>query len=202
MHSGAIVPEVTEWTTQVDSEYGYVQDPLQPTTAVSVGCQLGDGTAVLRGSAFTNLEYVAGASRIAIMGSNEPVALGGQRMAAAGVDFSMLTEAAEQSTALRNVLNEAYPVLVRPLPEWGDLPSVLYLSVDSVQREERRDLSLTLWNLVGNTVAAPTLNVLIPLWTYAQVEALWATYTAAQAAATSAAATYLDYQRDPSLGGA
>jgi hypothetical protein len=56
--------------------------------------------------------------------------------------------------------------------------------------------TLTHWQLSGDLVAAPTMNVLVPVWTYGTVAALWGTYQAAQTALASK--TYLDVLKSPS----
>jgi hypothetical protein len=52
-----------------------------------------------------------------------------------------------------------------------------------------------MWTLGGDLVAAPTMNVLIPIWTYGKVQALWATYQQAQT--TLSGKTYLDVLKSP-----
>jgi hypothetical protein len=55
--------------------------------------------------------------------------------------------------------------------------------------------TLTQWQITGSGVAAPTASLLVPVWTYGSVQALWATYQQAQT--TLAAKTYLDVQKSP-----
>lgn len=55
---------------------------------------------------------------------------------------------------------------------------------------------LVRWELVGDLVAAPTMNVLVPLWSYGDVKNLWSTYQQAQTAL--AGKTYLDVMKSPS----
>lgn len=200
VNSGAVFPELMFHTVTVDSDVGYIQDPLLPLGAVAVS---GDKSEhYLTGSAFQSLRYAVESTEVAILGSNEPVAMTGQRMAMSGVDMSMVTRAAEQASALRDLLAETPLVLVRPLPEWGPLPDLIYTVPQVI--EEPIDVSwggsFTRWNLVGSQVAPPSIQVLVSLWTYGEVEALWATYADAQAAATAYGATYLDEQRDPTMG--
>lgn len=196
-------PDSTTATVTLNAPTGWLQDPLVPQSAVSVGVQRGQGQATLRSTAFEVLERSLGTQLVPVLGSNEPVALSGQRLVESDVDFSLLTYAAEQNTALREVLRDAFPVLVRPLPGWGDLPSVMYLSAEDVTEERLRgkNTGVTRWRLSGDLVAAPTFNVLVPLWTYGDVEALWATYQQALDAALNVAATYLDELRDPTFAG-
>lgn len=197
--SGAVIPADQTATVTLDVTDGYIQDPLMPLGAVAVS---GDRDSLFfTGTAFQALEYAVASSEVSVLGSDEPVALTGQRLAASGISFDMITKAAEQAAALRATLRSPL-VLVRPLPNWGPLPDLIY-TVPSVV-EEPLDVSwggsFTRWTLRGNSVAPPSIQVLVALWTYDQVAALWSTYDDAQAAASAAAATYLDDQRDPTMG--
>lgn len=198
--SGSAIPLRATDSTTLDVEHGYIQDPLLPLGAVAVSGNLGDR--YFTGSAFQALEYAVESSQVSILGSDEPVALTGQRLAASGVSFDMITKAAQEATNLRNLLQVTPLVLVRPLPSFGPLPDLIY-TVPSVV-EQPVDVSwggsFTRWNLTGNTVAPPSIQVLVALWTYDQVAALWSTYNDAQAAASASAATYLADQRDPTMG--
>lgn len=197
---GAIIPLRLTDSVFIESTVGYVQDPLLPLGAVAVS---GDRDELyFTGSAFQELKYAVESNEVAILGSNEPVALTGQRMAMSGVDMSMITKAAEQASALRDLLAETPLVLVRPLPHWGPLPDLIYTvpSVVEAPVDVSWGGSFTRWNLVGNQVAPPSIQVLVSLWTYGDVEALWATYSDAQAAAVASGATYLADQRDPTMG--
>lgn len=201
--SGALLPELIQWTAFIESEVGFIQDPLMPLSGVPVHGDVDiDDHAVLTSEAFRKLTYAVESSSVSVLGSNEPVAMTGQRMAMSGFDFSVLTEAAEQSTALRNLLTAVGLVLIRPLPSWGPLPDLIY-TVPSVSEEPvygEYGATMTTWSLSGNTVRPPSIDVLVPLWTYADVEALWTNYAEAQAAADTTRASYLDVQRDPTMG--
>lgn len=206
--SGAEVPLRLADTTFVDVAAGYIQDPLVPGSAVPIlGKRRRDNSGVvLRGQAVTALEYGIGSSLVPILGSSEPVDLTGQRMVASGVDFSMLTRANEESTALRELLAKTAKILIRGLPHWQGLPDLAY-TVPRVTEMPGVDTSvgrITTWAITGNLSTPPSLSVLVPLWTYDDVEAIrqGMTYSDVQAAAVAATATYLDDQRDPTLGGA
>ncbi|MDQ0756068.1 hypothetical protein [Arthrobacter sp. B3I4] len=188
-------------TTRVDSVSGCIQDPLVPGSSVPVFGEFGpDGQAYLRDTAVKQLEYAADMSIMQVLGSPDPVALLGQRMSAAGVDMSMSTRAAQHAANLRNLLKQAPLVLVRPLPGWSAaLPGLCYLAAGKPTElpvDEAWGGSLIRWQLVGDLVAAPTMNVLVPLWTYGDVKGLWGTYQQAQTALSGK--TYLDTLKSPS----
>lgn len=188
-------------STRLDSETGCIQDPLVPGMSVPVHGKRGpNGEANLRGKAMQAFEYAADMSIVGILGSPDPVALMGQRMAAGGVDLSLATNAAQEAADLRNLLQQAPLVLVRPLPGWAAaLPGLCYLAAEApveLPVTESWGGSLIWWGLVGDLVAAPTMNVLVPLWTYGDVKALWGTYQQAQTALSGK--TYLDVLKSPS----
>lgn len=188
-------------TTTVNAASGCIQDPLVPGSAVPVFGEFpGGGQATLRGDALKALEYRADMSVMQILGSPDPVALMGQRMAAGGVDMSMVTDAAQEAANLRNLIQQAPLLLVRPLPHWAAaLPGLCYLAASAPTEmpvTEAWGGSLIRWQLVGDLVAAPTMNVLVPLWTYGDVKALWGTYQQAQTALSGK--TYLDVLKSPS----
>lgn len=206
--SGSVIPPQVRATAFLDVSEGLIQDPLIPSSHVPLVAFSGSGIPIptLAPTAFRKLTYDMGSSQERVLGSDTPVGFAGQRMVASGVDFSTLTDSAEQGTELRNLLMTAYPILVRPLPSWGDLPDLLYLDVSQPSEEPlnaHMGGTLTRWTLAGDQVTPPSLSVVVPLWTYDQVQEVWEGYTYAtlQAAAVAMDATYLDDQRDPTLGG-
>ncbi len=206
VHSGAVVPLRVADVVTLDTQWGSVQDPLVPSSMLPLSPQTYVGGVGFVTPSLQELTYEMGVELASILGSDEPVGLGGQRLAATGIDFRMVTDVAERSTALGNLLRQAYPLLIRPLPSWGDLPDLLYASYPAVvDATPRRVLGgrLFTWQVSGGTLVAPqSINVVVPIWTYADVEALWATYADAQAGAVAANATYMDVLKDPTLGGA
>lgn len=191
----------TQQSTTVNVTSGFIQDPLVPSSAIPLYENLSpNGEPMLQGQAISALEYAAGMNLVQILGSPNPVALMGQRISAANIDFSMVTTAAQQATNLRNLLRQAPLLLVRPLPTFGaSLPGLCYVaSAKPVEQPQftRWDGTVTKWQLSGDLVAAPTMNVLVPVWTYGTVAALWSTYQQAQTALASK--TYLDVLKSPS----
>lgn len=207
VHSGAVVPSTVSAQAVVPSDAGYVQDPLVPDTAVAISGAR-DGRPYFTSAAWEQLEYAMGQQLVPILGSDEPVALAGQRMAAAGIPFVMVTRAADQAGSLRSIVRTAHPICVRPLPSWPGadaLPDVLYLGAGSITEqpaELMNGVRMSRFRATGDVIAPGSMDVLVPIWTYADVEALWSTYAQKQAAAVAAGASYLDDLKDPTLGGA
>ncbi|MDF9748623.1 hypothetical protein [Arthrobacter sp. ES3-54] len=189
---------VTSSSVTVNSDTGWLMDPLVPQSAIPVVGGDGDDGPYLRGEALAQLEYAADVSLISVMGSDKPMALFGQRMAARGVPLSMGTRSAEQNARLRDLLMSSALVLFRPIPGFGiDLPGSMFVTVPSAV-EAPVDVAwggnLTWWDLKADTVAAPTLKVLTATFTYGDVALLFATYQQKQDAATG---TYLDDLKHP-----
>lgn len=190
---------VTSSSVTVNSETGWLMDPLIPQSAIPiVGSRDNNGTPYLRGEALAQLEYAADVSLINVMGSDKPMALFGQRMAARGVPLSMGTRSAEQNKKLKDLLLSSALLLFRPVPGFGiDLPGSMFVTVPTAT-EAPVDVAmggnLTWWDLQADTVAAPTLRVLTATFTYGDVALLFATYQQKQDATTG---TYLDDLKHP-----
>jgi hypothetical protein len=192
---------VTEQTTSVTSSTWWIQDPLVPSSAIAVNVSKQDSSLpYLTAAAVTALEYAAGMTIVPILGSSEPVALMGQRSIPAEVNFSMFTNAASVTTQLRNLIQQTPLLLLRPNGTRNNgVPGLAYYS--SMRPIEHPITvafggTLTNWEMKGDLVAAPSMNVLVPIWTYGTVSALWATYQAAQTA--HAGGSYLDDLKSPS----
>lgn len=191
----------TPGTTTVTSSTWWIQDPLAPSSAIPLAVSQQD-TAIptLTAAAVKALAYAADINIIPILGSSLPVALMGTRQVASGVDFSMFTRAAEATTTLRNLIQQTPLLLVRTNGVRNDgVPGLAYFASAKpveVPVTVAYGGTLTNWQLQGDLVAAPSLNVLVPIWTYGTVQALWATYQQAQT--TLAAETYLDVLKSPS----
>lgn len=182
---------------------GYIQDPLNPESAIKVYATAGpNGEPTLLPSALSKLQYKLDAEIVPIMGWNEPVGLLGQRMIASQVPFDMFTDAAQQATNLRNLLLAAALVLIRPGADWGDsLPGLCYVAPPD---PEELPIGVTFgaeyveWRFTATLLAAPQLALVIPFWTYQDWQALWATYQAAQTQYSGK--TYLAVRRNPPTG--
>ncbi|WP_314325431.1 hypothetical protein [Paenarthrobacter ilicis] len=185
------IPSATSW----------LMDPFIPQSAVPVvGRRNSKGDIVLRGPALSALEFSSDTSMFNVMGSREPIALFGERMAAKGIDLSMGTRSAEESKRLKDLLTSTSGFLFRPGPELDGVllkgtmflssPTVTQLPVDVGWGGE-----LTWWDFKGDTVAAPTVKVLTATWTYGDVQLLTTTYQQKQD--VMAGKTYLDDLKAP-----
>jgi len=186
----------------VDSDSAWVMDPLVPQSAVAIGRRMVPGAgATFAVSALAKLEYVSETQVFKILGSDKPLALFGQRMAAAGVDFSLITESAEQTSRLRKLLASTAQVLVRVPASWTDaIPGSCFTMIASASEAPfgSGDDRLSVWSLTGDTVQAPVIRVLTASFSYGDVAILMDTYQQKQD--LMAGRTYLDDLKNP-LGG-
>lgn len=191
----------TQQTLTVSCAQWVIQDPRVPSSAIALNVSKQDSSApYLTAAAVKTLEYASGVTIVPILGSPEPVALMGQRSIAGAVDFSMFTNTATATTQLRNLIQETSLLLVRSNGVRNDgVPGLAYYAAAKPMEHPITVAfggTLTHWELKGDLVAAPTMNVLIPIWTYGTVAALFPTYQAKQTALSGQ--TYLDDLKSPS----
>jgi hypothetical protein len=182
---------------------GYIQDPLNPDSAIKVFALAGPaGEPTLLPDAISKLTYHMDGELVPILGSSEPVALLGQRMARSNIPFDMFTDAAQQSTDMRNLLLTTSLLLIRPGADWGaSLPGLCYVAPPDPEELPigvTYGAAYTEWKFTASLVAAPAMNIVIPFWSYQDWQDLWATYQSAQTAL--AGKTYLAVRRSPTNG--
>lgn len=190
---------VTSDPVTVAGTVGYLQDALDPQSAVEIIADHKDGI-YLRAASLSEFERQADVSIFKVMGSKKPMALIGERMAAMGVDTSVSTRTAEDNSRLAALLENSANLLFRPLHEWGDLglTGSMYLANPSFVRRPVNVSyggDLTWWDMKSDVVQAPAIRVLTALFTYGDVMMLFATYQAKLDA--MAGRTYLDDLKNP-----
>lgn len=189
-------------TITVNATSGWIQDPLDPGSAVRlIATDDGEtGLPMLKDEALKSLEIPADINLVQILGSKDPVALMGERMARRGVSFAMATNAAQSATDLRELLEQTPLLLIRPLPEWAAaLPGLCYTAAPTpveLPVNEAWGGTLTEWKFETGLVAVPTMNLVIPTWTYQDWQDLWTTYQQAQTALSGD--SYLQVKKSPS----
>jgi len=197
---GALEPLVQSAGIRIDTDRGYISDPTVPASAVEIFSQgLPDGYATLAHGAVDVFTLGSESALHKLQESTLPVAITSGRGALAGVGLPLLVDNSTQSALLRQLVESAVILMLRPLPEWSDLlPGVCYVLAQSctVQQLDRHTGgTLEQWQLGGDLVAAPAAGVVVPVISYGDVEPAWATYGHLQDAMQTM--TYLDAQRDP-----
>jgi hypothetical protein len=194
---------VTAAPVTVTSDTGWLMDALVPQTAIPVtGQRVTDGFELMA-SSLKELEYAADVSVFTIMGSDKPLALFGQRLAARGVDVKIATRSAEQNKKLADLLKSTAQLHFRPAPSWSNLqlggaqfianPSARQLPVTPHWGGK-----LTWWDLKSDVVAAPAIKVLTATFSYGDVALIYGTYQ--QKLDAMSGKKYLDDLKNP-LGG-
>ena len=185
----------------VESDTAWIMDPLDPSTAVPIRrTLLPSGEPTFEVEAMSSFDYVSNMSLIQVMGTDRPMALIGPRSAAQSVNFSMIADAAEQNTRLRNMFRGGGQLLFRLPASWSDVvEGSFFAAVDTVSElplSAPHGQPTTIWRLTADTVAAPVLKVLTATFTYGDVAILFSTYQQKQDALPSGA-TYLDDLKSP-----
>ena len=183
----------------VESDHGYIQDPLNPGSAVPIHAVPRGGQTFLAPASFSKMAYEANVSKFNVMGSDRPVAISSRRQAATGVPLSMVTVAEAENTRLRDLIRESPLLIIRPIPKWGAaIPGSATYAAASFEEQPLRHArggTLTRWETTGDVVRGSSARVLIALWTYQDVAEIFGTYDQKQLAAGGG--TYLDDQKNP-----
>jgi hypothetical protein len=194
---------VTAAPVTVTSTTGWLMDALVPQTAIPVtGQRVADGFELMA-SSLKDLEYAADVSVFTIMGSDKPLALFGQRLAARGVDMKLATRSAEQNKKLADLLKSTAQLHFRPAPGWTNLQlgGAQFLANPSARQlpvTPHWGGKLTWWDLKSDVVAAPAIKVLTATFSYGDVNLIYSTYQ--QKLDAMSGKTYLDDLKNP-LGG-
>jgi len=195
--SGSVEPEVLTDTITIHSDTAWLQDPLNPVTAVPLDVTSDRGGVYLRSDAFSELARSLPGSIHYPMGSGLGASLGGQRRAPTGVPLTVVTNAAAQATRLRTLLQTSTTLMLRTTETIDQVEATTYWHVGLSEQPittfnpaVRADI--TRWPLVGDQTRGPSVSVLVPRWTYGQVKELYSTY-----GQTIDGRRYLDWVRDP-----
>lgn len=186
-------------TITVTATSGWIQDPLDPSTALRIYGDYATDGAFLDEDSLKSLTMPANVNTIQIMGSKRQVALMSERLIQSGLSFKMVTDAVAASDALRLLLEQTPLLLIRPLPEWSAaLPGLCYTAAPAPEEHpitEARGGTLIEWKFDTGLVEAPKMNFVIPVWTYQDWQALWPTFQGAQTAHSGK--TYLQAKISP-----
>lgn len=188
--SGARLGLVLNLTTQIDIPVGMavVQDPLVPSRAVMLRAEMLFADNIRR-SRPTSV-YRAGLNHIA---------LSGMRSMLQDVSLRCVTESEEDRVAFDEIVAETL-ILVRTMPQMR-LPGHLYAVVPDtpmLPHNARSGGDADVWDLVGQGVSRPTLEVLVALINYDRFkDYLLATTAGTYDDAMALWTTYIDAMRNP-----
>lgn len=195
--NGSVVAAATITLT---SATAWLQDPLQPDKCLPVKTGgINPGFLTMDGPALKSVTYKNSSSVIDIIGSDYPVAFGGQVSAGSGINASMKADDNETSAAFRTIVTGTPILLLRTTADMVPLPPLAYLQAQAAEQPVTVHWggALTAWAVTGDLVAAVMQAAVTGSVTYDEVQQLLSGYTYDDVQAFAAATTYLDWQKNP-----
>lgn len=196
----------TEASILVPSESAWLQDPLNPRSAVSVSWHHDDSGSV---RLLSRTAAVIGRRQpvdlVTPEGSRLPVASIGTRQGPSGVLLHLRAFIASQGALvkdLRDLFDEAGTVVIRGLPQHLPIDPVAHVVAPDLDESAVVGGVLGLfndWNFTVTQVRPPGPRIVVPWWTYDQVKALWAGFSYEDVLAARPGDTYLDWLRTPEV---
>ncbi|MFD6093971.1 hypothetical protein ACFWGN_17795 [Oerskovia sp. NPDC060338] len=204
VHSGAVTPSPLEATVTVPSSWAWIQDPLNPRSAVRVSPTHGEDSIRLLSASASRLTRRQPVDLATPEGARLPVASIGRRQAPSQVPIVLQDLAAAQGAlvrALDELFDSAGQVVIRGLPVEIPLDPVAHVAIPDLDESPvvggvvgHRE-----WVLTVTQVRPTSMRIVIPWWTYDQVRALWSPRTYNAVKATRPGDTYIDWSRDPEV---
>lgn len=203
VHAGPVTPTPTQATITVPSPTAWVQDPLDPSSAVAVDCWGATAGVMALADSFESLTRAQTSDVAQVQGARLPVASVGTRLAPSKVRVHLRAVLPAQDAlagSLRSLLDTSGTLVLRGLPVAIPLDPVAHVVAGSVEEVpvvggllgHRND-----WVLDVTQIRPTSLGIAIPWWTYAEVAALWVPDTYDQAKAARPGQTYVDWQANP-----
>lgn len=189
--AGVPMQESPSATVTVSAPDTWIQDPLDPTSAMRAGMLI-PGPLMVSGGSFAAPRYRRAGQRIAIHGSRLPVGRGDVRQAAAQVPLLLDSDNPTTTAGVYEVLDQADPLCVRaPADLVPALTGLVYLAVDEYVPDPDTGWQGTMFTLEGDSVRPPGAGIVVQPRTYADLLDEAATY----ADLTTLYPTYLDLLR-------
>lgn len=179
--------------TTVNVDDMWLQDALDPATAVSVSLDIGPASSgfTIIAPSIVPATYSADVTSVPVHGNELPVALGGVRRAASKMPWSVIAWTPTDTEALRTLLKQAFPLCMRTPATIHQLTGLTYLSLPDLVETPYPDWEASLFEATAESVKGPGSGIVIQPRTYADLLDEAATYTALKALY----ATYLDVRR-------
>lgn len=187
---GAPSEESTSTVVSVSVNDVWIQDPLDPASAIQVGLTIPRETQVVF-PAFLPGKKVTPSTIVAIAGSGLPVGLGGARQALSGIPFTLHTTTQSATDILESLLEQAYPLCVRVPAAVPQMNGLVYLAIGETTPDPGNDWVETTFAMTADVVRGPGAAIVIQPRTYAALPDEAATYTALK----TLYPTYLDVRR-------
>lgn len=181
-----------EATTTLDVSTIWMQDALDPSTAIEVQLNGTTGITAIADS-FAPITYQLTGVVLPIVGSRDPVAVGGTRRAASQVPLNLITRTPADTSAVRSLWDQAFPLCVRVPATIPQHDGLMYLAFTEFREAPYPGWTQTLFTAVADSVRGPGLGVVVQPRQYTHLLDEAATYTAL----ISLYPTYLDVLRGP-----
>jgi len=145
----------------------WLQDPIDPSTSLPVALVRPTpdrGTvAVSRRASYATINHTQAVTVTEVFGSDFPVASGGMRQQPDSIPIEIRTTDPATS-ALRNLIAQAFPVLLRTGTRLAQLPPLAYLVLPTVTERTIlfADAPVTIWTATAQAVRPNTSPVLVP----------------------------------------
>lgn len=199
---GFLVPLRTEDCITITESLIWIQDPLDPRGAVSLSAECTtDGTIFLAQDSLTSAVLAQSFDIVAPMDSSLGVASIGRRMLASRVPLNFAWRTAAESGALRRLLMRSGQLVIRGLPNTVlEAVAHIVMGPTAESRSPRKSHEVSVFEHVVSQVRPLAIKVVVPWWTYDQVQALWAATvddTYDEVVASRPASTYVDWQEAP-----
>lgn len=180
-------------STTVAATVMWLQDALDPTSAVPVSLQIGAATSGYTAVVPTIVPatYSADTTVAPIHGAELPVAFGGVRRAASRMPWSVIAWTPADTEALRTLLKQAFPLCMRTPSTIPQLTGLTYLSMPDIVEIPYPGWQATRFEATVDSVRGPGAGIVVQPRTYAALPDEAATYTALKVVY----ATYLDVKR-------
>lgn len=192
---------INTMTITVTSTTGWVQDPLNPESAMPVETTADGGPAILALSkaALKRLSYGAVYEEETPLGGQYPIVRANDRQGASGVEFHLNAYSNVTSDALQQLVMDTPIILFRGLPSWGSIPALAYLvgDVEEAPFNRARGGQFTAWVAAGKLAAPVALGPLTGSVTNQMVQDNLAGRTNASIQSTSATKRNIDVQANP-----
>jgi hypothetical protein len=165
--AGTPSQESSSTTQTVSVAEVWLQDPLDPTTALRAGLTIPRDDLMVVAPSFEQGAYSSDSSRSTVVGSSLAVARMGTRQAATGMPLTIDAGSPTSSAALKLLLDQQPLLCVRPpstlIPDLGGLA---YLAVSSYVPKPYNGWTRTTYSLVGDVVRGPGASIVVSPRTY------------------------------------
>lgn len=168
----------------------WMQDPLDPASAIEVATTGSSAGVRALADSFTGHTAEMPAETVTVIGSGEPIALGGTRQAPSQVPLKVKARTVADAEAVRNLWNQAFPLCVRTPTKMPFYRGLAYMVFDYTETPHPDWVQVT-FAATARVVRGPGRGVVVQPRTYDHLLDEAATY----AGLLPLYPTYLDMRR-------